>query len=101
MPIYICVLRCRASLGILRVETLTERGDHLREPVYFPLSKKPHYGEKEKTRNGSKLLISPEHVQPVQDDIPTNVPGKGGTREPVPHLEQRLEKLVRLRRVRG
>jgi hypothetical protein len=98
MAIYdICVLRCRASLGILRSETLLESGDHLREPVYFLLSK-PQQTE---TRNGNKVLILPEHVQPIQDDIPTNVPCEDGTREPVPHLEQSLEKSVRLGRVRG
>jgi hypothetical protein len=53
----------------------------------FPSASHTTGKKREKPRNENKLLISPEHVQPVQGDISTNIPGKGGTRETVPHLK--------------
>jgi len=69
MPIYDNrVRRYSVNFSILRSEALPKRGDHLREP---------------------------EHVQPEQGGVSTSVPGDDGTREPIPRLEYRLEKLVR------
>lgn len=53
----------------------------------FPSASHTTGKKREEPRNENKLLISPEHVQPVQGDISTNIPGKGGTRETVPHLK--------------
>ena len=44
-------------------------------------------------------MILPVHVQPIHDETSQNISDKDGTGQPIPRLEGRLVKLIRLVRV--